>query len=141
MFPLLVDITQKRLLTQGLGLVFTTSLNTRTLPGLAVCILCICCHVLLCLEGLVFWVSPSFTASYSLSTFFSIELPEPHEGRGRFDGETLFKTDCYMVLSLCEHCPVDCPYICSHPLQDNISLTMAEQGTDLLEYVVIFSFI
>lgn len=51
------------------------------------------------------------------------------------EGKNLMETShlarVFQGLSLSEHCPVVGLYICSHLLQEEASLTMAEQDTDV----------
>lgn len=86
--------------------------------------------VLLSLEGLVFLMSCIPTASYNLSTSISAELSEPLEEK--LVGGLPFRTECSEVFFLFS-LPSCGSFICSHILQEEVSLKTTEQGAHLWE--------
>ena len=81
--------------------------------------------------SVVFWRPcflgiPILSDSCALSAPSSSEFPE-HWGEG-FDGDIPFRTECFKVSHTLYNV---CLCICSHLLQEEASLVMADQGTDL----------
>ena len=82
---------------------------------------------MLCLCGfrdLVFLVSSISSGSHILHASFSAGL------RGGIDGDISFKDKCSKVLPFVIMSGNGVLRICSHLLQEEASLTMAEEGTD-----------
>ena len=92
------------------------------------CCLSLCIHLCMNrvdLEGLVILVSFTLSDSYPLSTFL---LPQ---GSLSPEGRDLMQTFCLVSLSVSAYRLAVALYICSHVLQKEVSLMMAEQSTGL----------
>jgi hypothetical protein len=76
------------------------------------------------LKGFVFLVSSICFGPYTISTSFSTRFLEL--GEEEFDGDIPFRAESFKVCILAVGL-----YICSHLLQEEPSLMMAKQGTDL----------